>query len=328
VRLGIIWERKSDYPFSPGDTEEFDSELFSHAEENALLSGLRDAGHEVIRIGDGVRLARRPGYWRRRCDLAFNLSVGYRGIDRKSLVPGVLELAGIPYVGSAPYALSLTRHKHHAKLVVGAAGVPTANSVLWTGPGTAGRLADLRYPVIVKPVAESSSIGIERGLSVVTSPEAAAERAESLRERFRQPALVEEFVEGTEIEVPVMGWPELRALGVVAITLGDQVVQGFGHLTSDSVYDDGYGFAPLPSHLDESRIKKAALVAADALGVRDYGRIDFRVSSDGTPFFLEASTHPHIQHHSSFFVLADGRGLAYHQMLDEILAVSRLRLKL
>ena len=163
MNIGLILERKADYSFRPHDARDMDSELFSDQEEDALLSGLRDAGHRVVRIGDGEKLLNRIRYWRNRCDLAFNLSVGYRGLDRKSHVPGVLEIARFPYIGSGPAAQSLTRHKHHAKLVVAAAGIPTAASVLWTGSGVEPRLDTIAYPAIVKPVAESSSLGILGG---------------------------------------------------------------------------------------------------------------------------------------------------------------------
>jgi D-alanine-D-alanine ligase len=327
MRIGVVWERKADFPFRDGDPRDLDSELFSHEEEDALLSGLRDAGHQVIRIGDGQHLLRRAGFWRRQCDLAFNLSVGYRGLDRKSHVPGVLEVAGFPYIGSGPYALSLTRHKYHAKLVAQAAGIPTAASVLWTGAGEAPRLDAIAYPVIVKPVAESSSIGITKG-SVVHSPEEAMAQAQRILLQFDQPALIETFIYGTEVEVPLLGSSGVRPLGVVGITLGGEVVRGAVHLSSDSVYRDGYGFQTHVPDIDEAAIMKAAEAAGAAFGIRDYGRIDFRVGNDGTPFFLEASTHPHIQTHSSFYVLARERGLRYPDMLDEIVSAAARRLNL
>jgi D-alanine-D-alanine ligase len=326
MRVGVTLERKEDYEFLSEDPLEADSELFSHEEEDALLSGLRDAGHEVVRIGDGRRLVERVGFWRNRCDLVFNLSVGYRGLDRKSYVPGVLELAGIPYVGSQPYALSLTRHKYHAKLVAAAAGVATASAVLWSGEEQNAHLDRIAYPAIVKPVAESSSIGIEAGLSVVSTAEAAAARARVVVDRLHQPALIETFVFGTEVEVPLVGYP-LSPLGVVGITQGGVVVEGEAHLAAASVYEDGYGFlTPVPG-LDQERVMDAAVTVADAVGIRDYGRIDFRVTPEGIPIFLEASTHPHIQHHSSFFELARGRGLTYADMLDEIVATATHRIQ-
>lgn len=326
MRIGIVLENKSDFPFGPGDPDDLDSELFSESEEDALLSGLRDAGHDVVRIGDGRRLIARPAYWRRRVDLVFNLSVGYRGTYRKSLVPGALELARIPYVGSDPYVLSLTRHKHHAKLVVQAAGIATAPSVLWSGPENTAELASLQYPAIVKPVAESSSIGID-GRSVVEDAASAEERARWVVETLHQPALVEGFVRGTEVEVPLLGAPEVRPLGVVAITIDGNPVRGDLHLASDDVYSDQYGFETNVDWLDSAAVSKAGVAAARALGIRDYGRIDFRVAEDGTPFFMEASTHPHIQPHSSFFALMKQNGKNYPDMLDEIVlaAVQRLR---
>jgi len=328
MRIGLIWERKDDFPFREGDRADVNSELLSEAEEDAILSGLRDAGHEVVRIGDGVKLiSRPPGTWREICDLVFNLSVGYRGLDRKSWVPGVLELARIPYVGSESFPLTLTRHKHDAKAVVAAAGVATSPGVLWIDDASTVELDRLDYPCIVKPVAESSSIGIGEG-SVVHSAAEAAARARWAVDTFNQAGLVEEFIRGTEVEVPLLGWPKLEPLGVVAITIDGTIVAGDSHLVSDSVYSDHYGFvSPMPG-LDTERICEAARRAARALHMRDYGRIDFRVKEDGTPVFMEASTHPHIQQHSSFYHLASKRGLSHAQMLDEIISVARKRLGL
>jgi D-alanine-D-alanine ligase len=130
------------------------------------------------------------------------------------------------------------------------------------------------------------------------------------------------------VEIPLIGASGVRPLGVVGITLGGEVVRGDAHLSSDSVYSDGYGFTTEVPGIDKSALMETAERAAAALGIRDYGRIDFRVAEDGTPFFLEASTHPHIQEHSSFFELAKQRGLTYAAMLDEIVSTAVRRLNL
>ena len=327
MRIGIVYERKSEYPFMPGDAHDADSELLSDHEERELLDGLRDTGHEIIPVGDVGNLLNRIGYWRDNCDIIFNRSVGYRGTERKSIVPAILEAAGIPYIGSTPYVLSLTRNKHHTKMVVRDAGVPTPPAALLFG-GTTECLEALRYPAIVKPLAESSSIGIEAGASVVATPAAAQARAAVVYARYGQPVLVESFVEGLELEVPVVVDPEPRVLGVAAVAIGDQLPDSSYYLASDSVYVDDYSFLNPPANIDVDRVTAAAVCAARALGIRDYGRLDFRVSADGTPWFIEASTHPHIQRHSSFFVLAQQRGMDYHEMLDMLIQIAIRRVGL
>jgi D-alanine-D-alanine ligase len=140
--------------------------------------------------------------------------------------------------------------------------------------------------------------------------------------RYGQPVLVESFVEGIELEVPIVVDPEPRVLGLAAVSIGDQLPDGKYYLASDSVYVDDYGFLNPPANIDTDRVTAAAVCAARALGIRDYCRLDFRVSADGTPWFIEASTHPHIQRHSSFFVLARGCGMDYHEMLDMLIQIA------
>ncbi|HVE82698.1 MAG TPA: hypothetical protein VND93_07610 [Myxococcales bacterium] len=325
MKLGLICENKSRFDFSSSDPEDINSELLSIQEEDELLSGFRDAGHEVALIRDAQDLLNRIGYWRKHCELVFNQSTGYRGDQNGMLAPAILEAAGIPYVGSPPYVHGLARDKHLAKLVIAAlTDVRTPPAVLVTGAEPEA-LARLPYPAIVKPVRESSSVGIQAGRSVVPDAAAAMARARELIQRYRQPALVETFVPGVEIEVPVLLDPSPRPLGAVAVTLQGKVVSGNEYLTSTTVYGDGYGFAAPPDQVDAGRVLAAAARATAALGIRDYGRIDLRVAEDGTPWFIEADALPHIQRHSSFYTLAQRRGLAYHQMLDELIAVALSR---
>ena len=324
MRVGVAYELKTDYPFAPSDAPDSDSELLSLAEEQELLAGLHDAGHSVIRIGDAQRLLGRIDHWRDCCDLVFNRSVGYRGSERKSIVPAILEAAGIPYVGSTPYVLSLTRNKYHTKLAIRDAGILTPPAALLFG-GTAERLDEIRYPAIVKPVAESSSIGIEAGASIVATPDAAWRRGEVLLARYGQPVLVESFVEGIEIEVPVVVDSQPRVLGLAAVAIDGQLPDKAHYLASDSVYNDNYSYLEPPAYIDIERVTEAAICSARILGIRDYGRLDFRVSADGRPWFIEASTHPHIQRHSSFFVTAQRRSMAYHEMLDMLVQIAARR---
>jgi D-alanine-D-alanine ligase len=330
VRVGVIYERKAGFPFSPAvlsqnDLEFTDSELRSEIEEDQIISALRDAGHYVVRIGDATSLIARLDHWSARCDIMLNLSVGCRGLESIALVPTVLERANIPYVGSQSHALTSSRHKFHAKLIVAKKGVQTPPAVLWEGPFDDDALSGLAYPVVVKPLAESSSIGIHAPDSVVETPQAAGVRARWVVSRFAQPALVEQFITGTEVEVPLLGWPQLEALGVAGVTVDGTPVCGDTYLTAELVYADRYDFTAAPSSLDLVAIEAAALRAARALGMRDYGRIDFRVADDGTPYFLHAAATPHIMRKSSFHTLARAHGRTYPEMLDAVLTVAMQR---
>ncbi len=324
MRIGLIGERKDDYPLQGAEPSDIQSELLTIGEEDELLSGLQDAGHHVMILRNAEQLLRSLPRVRKSCDLIFNQSTGYRGNERMVMVPAILTAANLPYVGSTPYVHGLLRNKHHAKLVVAAAGVATPPAVLVDGRADVD-LCSLTFPAIVKPVAESSSIGIDAS-SIVGGPEEALVRAKRLVCDYRQPALVETFVRGLEIEVPIVVDPEPRALGLVTMTLDGAPVSGDAFLVSDAVYDDGYGFSSPPPTLESAPVKAAAVRAARALGLRDYGRVDLRVSADGTPWFMEADTVPHIQRHSSFFFLAEQRGLAYHQMLEELIQIASRRL--
>ncbi|HNP88294.1 MAG TPA: hypothetical protein PKK78_19305 [Kouleothrix sp.] len=324
MNVGLLFERKADYPFTADDPADSDSELLSAAEERELIEGVAAAGHHVVVIGDTNALLEGIDTWRAQCDIVLNRSVGYRGPERKSIAPAILEAAGIPYVGSGPYALSLTRNKYHAKLVASAAGLPTPPAALLPG-GIDNQIENLLYPAIVKPVAESSSIGIEAGQSIVTTPEQARERAHIIAMRYQQPALIETFIEGVEVEVPLLMGHEPRVLGVFAITINGQLPPAAHYLASEQVYIDGYGYTDPPAYIDTNRLADIAIQGALALGIRDYGRLDFRVSADGTPWFIEASTHPHIQRHSSFYVVARRAGMSYAQMLDMLIQAAAQR---
>lgn len=325
MRIGLISELMSD--LTPGETgpADINSGLLSEEEEDELLSGLRDAGHEVLRIRGVSSLLSRMSYFRRHCDLVFNKSCGYRGVDEKLLAPAILEAACIPYVGSAPYVQALVRNKFHTKLVVAAAGVPTPPAAVVVN-GEEPDLGHLKFPAIVKPIGESSSLGLEAGKAVVGDAASAVARARELIRLYHQPAIIEMFIRGMEVEVPIVTDPGPRALGVVAVTANGQLVSGDVYLTSEMVYHDDYGFTTPPTGIDVENIARAATRAATALGVRDYARVDFRIADDGTPWLMEANTSPHVQRHSAFYTLAKQRGIAYHEMLDQIIQIAAKRI--
>ncbi len=322
--IGVLFERKCDFPEAAGVPPDADSELLSAQEEAELLEGLDRAGFRVRMIGDCDHLVEHLADWRTRCDIVFNRSVGYKGVERKAIAASVLEAARIPYIGSTPYTLELSRNKYHAKLVAAAAGTPTRPSVLLHRESPRSVLDKLPYPAIVKPNCESSSIGVsERG--VVGSPDEAFEYAMKMIGAYRQPAIVEAFVPGLELEVPVIADPDFRALGVCAVKINGAYVDSDRILSSEVVYADGYEYDVPPAGLDIGPVEREAVRVAAALGFRDYGRVDFRLPADGSAIFIECSTHPHLQRGSSFHALAARLDISYPEMLKQIVEAGLAR---
>src|SRR5215470_17721172 len=144
-------------------------------------------------------------------DVVFNLCESIGGDNRfEPLLPMLLDREGIAYTGSGPLTLSLALHKHRAKDVLRAHGVPTPEAVYLTTPEVGG--VNLPFPLIVKPSREDASVGIYSE-SVVHDRAALERRVTFVLSRYRQAALVERFVEGREIYVSMLGAPPARSAG-------------------------------------------------------------------------------------------------------------------
>jgi len=326
LRVGLTYEKKTWFPFQPDDAPDANSELLSDEEEHELIEGLSEAGYDVVCIGDATRLLANIPHWQATCDVIFNRSVGYKGTERKAVVPCILDAAAIPYIGSSQYALLLTRNKYHAKIVAANAGLATPGAMLIDN-GMATLFHTVTYPAIVKPIAESSSIGIEEGKAIVYSKREALQQAACIQAKYNQPALIESFVAGVEVEIPIIvdeRGPQV--LGIAAVSINGEIPPLDFYLSSESVYDDGYDYVPVPAALDPAMLSARAIKAAGAFGIRDYGRIDFRIDQHGKAWFIEASTHPHVQRCSSFYSIATWRGLSYAQMLNELIQVGTDRI--
>src|SRR4051794_15598361 len=206
MRVGLTFDLKTDPPPGSDLPDDFQEEFDSPATVEAIASVLRRRGHEVIPLGDGPEMLRRllddPP------DFVFNFAEG-QGIGRcrEARVPAVLEMLGIPYTGSDPLTLAVTLDKDCAKRLVASAGVAVpAGAVIQPGDDTAAVVARARvpFPAIVKPAWEGSSKGI-RGKSVVDGPAELAAAVAALQKDHRQPVLVEEYVQGEELTVGVLG---------------------------------------------------------------------------------------------------------------------------
>ncbi len=268
-------------------------------------------------------------------DAIFNLCESIHGDNRfESLMPLLLELAGIPYTGSGPFGLSLALRKEMVKDVLRARGVPVPSGALVSSVEACAGL-QLPFPLIVKPAREDASVGICRD-SVVGDAAALGRRVAHILDHYRQPALVEEFVDGREIYVSLLGRPGQapQVFPFFEIDFSDlpaelpKIVSFEGKWVEESLEFKGTrpvrceGLAP-DLH---AAVAKAALDTFEAAELRDYARVDIRLSRRGTPYVIDVNPNCDLSDLAGGFSRAGkAAGLSYKEIILRIveLALSR-----
>jgi D-alanine-D-alanine ligase len=298
-----------------------------------LVEVLADRGVPVsaLGVGDDVGAAV-DEIATREADVVFNLCESIGGDSRfEPLLPLLLEKDGVAFTGSPPLALMLALHKDRAKEVLLARGVPTPRSLLVQ---RADQPVSLPFPLIVKPSREDASVGIYSE-SVVHAPEALSARVAHVISQYRQPALVEQYIEGREIYASLLGRADAApdVLPLHEIDFSDlpadrpRIVSFEGKWVESSV--EYAGTKPVPCILDaaaEARVAAAARGAFAALGLRDYGRIDIRLAADGTPYVIDVNPNCDLsQQAGGFSRAARAAGLTYDDVILRILDLAQAR---
>jgi len=283
----------------------------------AVESALRERGARVrvFPLGDEP-VAFVPALRQEPPDLVINLCESLGGDSRgEMLVPGLLDLLGLPYTGSGPLTLALALHKDKAKLVLEGCGVPTPEHGLVERPGEWEELVHL-LPAIVKPVREDASIGIDR-LSVVRTPEELARVCQRVLERHQQPALVERYIEGRELNVGLFGAPP-EVLPIAEIDFSQLAPDHPRIVTYAAKWDESApeyrDTPPVRCALEPAvheRVVGVARAAFEALGLRHYGRVDMRLAADGTPYVIEVNPNCDLSPIAGFARAASFAGIDY-----------------
>jgi D-alanine-D-alanine ligase len=326
LRIGITYDVKVDGPPRIDLPDDHQEEFDSPATIEAIAAVLRGLGHKIEKLGDGRDMLRfvldRPP------DFVFNLAEG-EGIarSREARVPAVLEMLGIPYTGSDPLTLAVTLDKDCAKRLVQTEGVAIPRGcVIENLDGCTFRqmeIAGLRFPVIVKPAWEGSSKGI-RVKSLVKEAGELEPAIRSVGYDHQQPVLIEEFIEGDELTVGVIGNNPPRVIGVMRV-VPNQPNRDFIYsleVKRDYLRQVRYECPPkLPPEI-VSRVADTALAVYRIFGCRDVARVDFRLR-DGVPYFLEVNPLPGLNPESSdLVILAKLASWSYEQLIETILLVA------
>ena len=177
---------------------------------------------------------------------------------------------------------------------------------------------EIGFPAIPKLCYEGSSKGL-RADSVAYDRGELKRMVNYLIRVYKQPVLIEKFIEGREIDVPIIGTSPTKAFGVVGITLKGRLDLGKSFLTSRIIRDDAYGFV---YPLDEpfvAEAEKSALMTYNLLDCKDFGRVDMRIDDEGRPYLLELNPYPFLGKHSSFNEISEKSGIGYKGMIGMIL---------
>jgi D-alanine-D-alanine ligase len=243
----------------------------------------------------------------------------------------VLELLGIPFTGSPPDALRHALHKDRVKRRLEEAGVPTPRAVVMT---RASDPCDLPLPAIVKPVREDGSVGIS-SKSVVYDVDALRARVHEIVTTLRQPCLVEQFIPGRELNVALFGYPAARVLPLSEIDFSalppscPPIVCYEAKWCEGSVEDVGTRpvlHPQLPNNV-AARVRRVAVDAFRAIGMRDYGRVDVRLGHNGVPYVIDVNPNCDLSPHAGMARAAAAVGMDYTALVKLLVRYALRRKK-
>lgn len=316
--VGLTYDLKTDYAFKKGDPPDANAEFDHPSTIDVIARAIEAGGFKVKKIGNVVNLLEKIDSLG--VDIVFNISEGISGRNRESQVPILLEMAGVPFVGADALTLGLTLDKVMAKKIFIAEKIPTPKFFEVSGTEELANTDHCKFPMIVKPRFEGSSKGLSEN-SRVENMEGLKKQVEYIVNAYKQPALIEEFISGQEFTVAVVGNDPAEALPVVQIKIDGKLQLNdkfytFARITSDRLE---YICPARISHDLNKKITDLALKTFKAVECRDFGRVDFRVDSEGTPFVLEINPLPSLSTEDVFMLLAKNIGISYEEMIGRIL---------
>jgi D-alanine-D-alanine ligase len=294
-----------------------------------VIESLRESGHDVRALGihDDLRDIR-TSVEEFKPQIVFNLMEAFAGVTTfDQNVVSYLELLRLPYTGCNPRGLILARDKALSKKLLAYHRIPVPDFTVVSVGRKVALPKRLRFPLIVKSLFFEASAGISQA-SVVENPEQLARRVTFIHENLGTAAIVEQFIDGRELYVGVVGNERLDVFPVWEMSFAQmpdnrwkiatervkwstQYQKKHGIMTDRAVLDAG----------DMDRIQRLAKRAYRALDLSGYARIDIRMDEAGRPFVLEANPNPNLAYGEDFAESAEVAGLSYERLLERIIAL-------
>jgi len=298
-----------------------------------IFEALEKLGHEPFYYMLDGRPASLNSLAKCEADLVFNLTESYAGDDTKDLnIVAYLDLLGLRFTGAGPHAFFLAQDKAIAKKLFAFHGIKTP----YFATAYRGRIEhahDISFPLIVKPMSEDGSIGIDEG-AVVDSVKELMHRVEYIQDEFDTPALIEEYIEGREIYAAILGsYEHAETLPLVELDLS-KLPKGTPRIATYDVKFEKHtevhkltksNVATGLEEETETLLSNTALAAYRAVKLRDYGRVDMRLTSKGDVYVIEANPNPWLASKQEFAMAARASGRTYTQLIGEIVDLAMAR---
>jgi D-alanine-D-alanine ligase len=307
-----------------------DKEIQEWKTEFDVVHTLREMGHDVRPLGvrdDLGKIRKEIDQWKPH--LAFNLLEEFHGVSLYDQhVVSYLELLRQPYTGCNPRGLMLAHDKFLSKQILTYHRIPTPKFAVYPMRRVVKPTRRLSYPLLVKSASEEASLGISQA-SIVTSDEKLKDRVQFIHENVQSDALVEEYIEGRELYVGILGNQRLRSLPIWELRFtksGDKVpLIATAKVKWDHEYQAKLGVETaeaiaLPEGVGASVIKQC-LRTYRALFLSGYARIDLRLAEDGRAYVLEANPNPNLSYGEDFAESAEAVGMTYEDLLHRIITL-------
>ncbi|HVK77887.1 MAG TPA: hypothetical protein VM734_31490 [Kofleriaceae bacterium] len=297
--------------------------------EYQIAQALHDNGHEVLLIGvhdDLHDTSARLADWKP--ELVFNATEAvFDNAELDYLIPAMLEAQGLRYTGCPPLALLVTRNKAMSKKVLAFHGVQVPGFRSYRVGERPADDVNLRFPVIVKLMQSDGSEGIAQA-SIVHDVAALGERVAFLHDRFGKPVIAEEYIEGRELYATMVGnGDRVQILPLVELVFDAAASRPETRISTrrakwDLAYRKRHGiktvYARRISKAASARLEEVCRTSFRALWLRDYARLDVRLTPDGEIWFIEANANPYLSFGHNSAEAAHKAGMHYEAFIQRI----------
>ncbi len=296
--------------------------------EYDVIRAVKVLGHEVTGLEVSHDLTRiRDAIEEHKPHVVFNMLEDFQGIVTfDAHVVAYLELLRVPYTGCNPRGLVLSRDKSITKKICTYHRIKVPRFVVFRRGRKARSVRKLRFPLIVKALLEDASLGISQA-SVVKDQEQLEKRVAFIHDQIEDDAIVEEFIEGRELYLGILGNHRLQTFPLWEINL-DSLPEGAPKIATarikwDEKFQKKHGIETglakdLPDGF-EARVQRLAKRIYRMLGLSGYARLDFRLREDGSLFLLEANANPDLTEDEDFASSAEAAGLKYEPLIQKII---------